>query len=1172
MGHSSDRRVAPAPKLNADGNPQREPHPRAATSWSARIRAQAQERWGSLQLIVRYVAANMDRNYRSFVIGLSTVLLVVSFLALVQNALVRSGIVFVKLSEDTVGQYDLLLTPNAPDISPYINYTQLNSTLARVPYISSSVPRWLLPVNISSPNASVWDPSVPDPVVASAYLLVIDTQLEAQAGVGVAWPFRALGEAEAHVTGSLLRSVRKRPGMGDRINVKLNPLALFGNGASGNATDALGPQQGTNVTLTSAQVDQLAIATGTSREQLLSGAEQLPDGRFRLTIGGANNANGALSVGSLSTLTQPFTIVSAIDKPQGKYPQALGNVIVVDRAPTEVLIKRTLATLLTNPVVATSLGLNRTQVDTFRLADYAMSVVAMVRDREPMYMSAATDRQRQLVRVTDAMAREMGADAPVDVVDGLNQALRGTQFIQIYMNEIFFTVVAVLSVLAVLLIYSLLLADVEEKTFEFGMLRSLGMKQGNLIGLVLVQSLWFSVPGISAGLLICFVLYTPVEYILSSFSAVPMSLGLDPSAIVLGFGLGLGLPLVAMLVPIRRALSQTLRDALDLFHNSVNDSVVTITKLREAGINVGETIISALLVTVGFLVYYVIPLSFTFNNLPLFFRILTLILLAMVVGQVLMGQVLQHFLELIAMRLVVFMFARRGRAGAIANVVSKNLGAHIKRNGKTALMMSLLLAYIIFAAVMFKIQSDTLSETLEWQYGADIVVRGSSFAKPVPEVRISNFLVNRTEATGSASGMILGWTYIAYPVNNYWPVRNSRLGPVTSLRNPTVRIVGVQQNLLQVALAKYYIPVTCSPSIVDPHDVVSRLTDILTPADIAGTGAAFTIPDNPPIVRASDLISGTRNVTDAYKDVLPVVISEALATRAFIQPSTNLILELDIRTADSLSTTTQRQLARTLCVARKVPGIGGISRFAQSRSPVLVSMAQAANMLSRVDTWSGALLTNATDVKVADKDRVDARVLQDKYLPDMRIEVPKQTALIRLRKGLSSLQIEGIINELNTAIADDDFKVDNLRFQLESTELAAFFINILFYIVAFVGILLAFFVLWLSFTANLRENAWEFGVLRAIGLDGDTVINIYIYEAIAIVLATIALGSAIGILTALVLTLQFGLFTEMPFSFGFPVPLYVTVTVLSLVVAVAGSWYPATEFARKKIAIALKGL
>ena len=80
-------------------------------------------------------------------------------------------------------------------------------------------------------------------------------------------------------------------------------------------------------------------------------------------------------------------------------------------------------------------------------------------------------------------------------------------------------------------------------------------------------------------------------------------------------------------VPIRRALSKTIRDALDIYHNIVFDTTLQIRKLENIGLSLTETIISVLLVVGGFLVYYLIPLSFIYGRLDLFFRIMTVILL-----------------------------------------------------------------------------------------------------------------------------------------------------------------------------------------------------------------------------------------------------------------------------------------------------------------------------------------------------------------------------------------------------------------------------------------------------------------------------------------------------------------------------------------------------------------
>lgn len=63
---------------------------------------------------------------------------------------------------------------------------------------------------------------------------------------------------------------------------------------------------------------------------------------------------------------------------------------------------------------------------------------------------------------------------------------------------------------------------------------------------------------------------------------------------------------------------------------------------------------------------------------------------------------------------------------------------------------------------------------------------------------------------------------------------------------------------------------------------------------------------------------------------------------------------------------------------------------------------------------------------------------------------------------------------------------------------------------AVIAVVLSFFILWLSFTANIRENAWELGVLRSLGLTSAQVIRVYVHEALSLVLSSVFMGSVIG--------------------------------------------------------------
>ena len=57
-----------------------------------------------------------------------------------------------------------------------------------------------------------------------------------------------------------------------------------------------------------------------------------------------------------------------------------------------------------------------------------------------------------------------------------------------------------------MLLYSLMLSDVDSKTYEYGMLRALGFRKSMLVSMIVEQSLSFSVPGLLIGVMIAWVL------------------------------------------------------------------------------------------------------------------------------------------------------------------------------------------------------------------------------------------------------------------------------------------------------------------------------------------------------------------------------------------------------------------------------------------------------------------------------------------------------------------------------------------------------------------------------------------------------------------------------------------------------------------------------------------
>lgn len=143
---------------------------------------------------------------------------------------------------------------------------------------------------------------------------------------------------------------------------------------------------------------------------------------------------------------------------------------------------------------------------------------------------------------------------------------------------------------------------------------------------------------------------------------------------------------------------------------------------------------------------------------------------------------------------------------------------------------------------------------------------------------------------------------------------------------------------------------------------------------------------------------------------------------------------------------------------------------------------------------------------------------------------------------------------------------------LDSADTAVNGLNLFFTVVAALALTLCFFATWLSFLSNVQENSVEFGILRSLGLSIRQTISVYLFEAVAVVLSAFLLGTIVGLVISTTLTLQFNLFTEMAFSFVFPVVLFVFTFVACVLVAVISSFLPALGLSKFRISNVLKGL
>ena len=170
--------------------------------------------------------------------------------------------------------------------------------------------------------------------------------------------------------------------------------------------------------------------------------------------------------------------------------------------------------------------------------------------------------------------------------------------------------------ISVLLIYSLLMLSVESKSFEFGVMRMVGLGKQSIIVLVVMQSFLFVIPSIISGFGVSFAFLRLAKWYAETrlqmdFDSVPTT-----GNILQALFLSTLIPLMSSIMPIRVVLDRNLNDALDIQRSKTQAVYVSVLNKKEA--NMAPMVMFGLAITIyGVTIYYLLPLALLSMNLTL---------------------------------------------------------------------------------------------------------------------------------------------------------------------------------------------------------------------------------------------------------------------------------------------------------------------------------------------------------------------------------------------------------------------------------------------------------------------------------------------------------------------------------------------------------------------------
>ncbi|ELR12239.1 efflux ABC transporter, permease, putative, partial [Acanthamoeba castellanii str. Neff] len=997
----------------------------------------AMDFWVSL----RYVSVDSFKNKKNFCIAVVTIIIAVAAIVALTAIVAKSPLVFVKLAENTVGEYDLLITPDGTPIGVEPRSYDKNAQPAA--NTTDGSPLGMLGGTRNS----------------TAIILVIDSDKEKEIGLGRSWPFPALGERQAIVSGPLLRNIGAAKSDYVTLTIDIADLATDLGGFSTDQLDAsfkklvaMGIHRlAENVTvdfdahdipgfarqlekqlnftipplivqmLVQAIINQTPDHTGIVRvnlDDILSDAviDELLDQLARISSG---QYTGNVTYTDLFKFSSDLEVAGEVEDSLGKWPSALGTVVVMEAKYIPFLLfkvewlpwpirdnARLIRSLMSNiPGYTLPPGSENFNVDKL-LINFPMGK----EDRLETYTKEKESRDLDMIDWTNQVSLGLGLDFKGSFTLPVYMFMRGTDIPQSFLSQILIGLVVILLLHSMLVIYSLLLSNTEEKTYEYGMLRALGLRHKSLIQLLTIQAVFFSGPGIAIGLLLAFFINVIVAYFIADYTSTAVNVLIGWTPVLVGVSLGLFMPIIANIIPIRRALSRTLRDALDVYHQKFSETVVKIVRLEEMGVSVEQTVWSVMMIVFGFMLLYVVPFAFRYQYWGIFLGLINATLLGMVMGLATVASILQGKIE----KLMLHALMWRG-ASRLKVVVRKALSAHKDRNRKTALMFTTAVAFVIFAAAIFQIQTVSVGDNIRLLSGSDIFIQAFDWKQPLDEESMRDFLDTHKKDANSG---IVGYTW-------------TRISNMAGTPDGSVAVHGVEENMLESTYDQYLMLSAYDTHFSyakTPHDKLDVVRSLFTDA-----GKAVTSWDKdlkiPPVVGAGKLVNITqyaqrhpsyfpdvpasafpyyieRNLTTTYTQYIDTIV-ETAHEGLQIHIDQPMQFNIQFRITPDAVNTRLKYLAKPRAFASKFPALyfTWLKVLAKAKLPIIISI-DSYNML----------------VNQVYKARMDAMKANPALkLPSDWVTPPperphKAKLLVKLKSGATRDQREFVINGLKNFI------------------------------------------------------------------------------------------------------------------------------------------------------------
>ena len=263
----------------------------------------------------------------------------------------------------------------------------------------------------------------------------------------------------------------------------------------------------------------------------------------------------------------------------------------------------------------------------------------------------------------------------------------------VLLNLILNVIIISLFILSLILIYSLLLITTETNSFEFGILRLVGTTKRDIIIIVIVKCLLFSIPAFIIAFLVQFKIINLINSGIKSIIKTDLSLSFNYDSLYASIMVNFLSPIIASIIPIRNILKKNIGNSLNSMINKTSGMQIQIMSVEKKEKN-NLILFGIIMFFYGASIYYFLPLSLISFNFGMLGSIFLFILFGILLGFVVISMNIENIFQKI-LTYIIFFFSKN----FIKQLIIKNLTAHRLKNRKTSIMYTLSVGIFIMIGV-----------------------------------------------------------------------------------------------------------------------------------------------------------------------------------------------------------------------------------------------------------------------------------------------------------------------------------------------------------------------------------------------------------------------------------------------------------------------------------------